>query len=170
MQIITGFFIILAHLVAGNLLSELMGGFVPGSVVGMVLMFISLMTGLVKDYQIRRVATFLTDNMTIFFIPAFMGIMELWGIIRMNLFAWIAVVVLSTVLVLMSAAFTQEGMDSMASQESTGGNEDGYADEYACNAAFDHRCISSWSLGEEEITDCASASFSDQYPCDNSSS
>ena len=116
MQIITGFFIILAHLVAGNLLSDLMGGFVPGSVVGMILMFISLMTGLVKDHQIRKVATFLTDNMTVFFLPAFMGIMELWGIIRMNLFAWIAVVVLSTVLVLMSAAFTQEGMDSMASR------------------------------------------------------
>ena len=116
MQIITGFFIILVHLVAGNLLSGLLGGSVPGSVLGMILMFISLLTGLVKDYQIRRVATFLTDNMTIFFIPAFMGIMELWGIIRMNLFAWIAVVVLSTVLVLMSAAFTQEGMDSMASR------------------------------------------------------
>ena len=80
MQIINGFFIILAHLVAGNLLSELMDGFVPGSVVGMVLMFISLMTGFVKDYQIRKVATFLTDNMTVFFLPAFMGIMELWGL------------------------------------------------------------------------------------------
>jgi putative effector of murein hydrolase LrgA (UPF0299 family) len=45
-----------------------------------------------------------------------MGIMELWGIIRMNLFAWIAVVVLSTVLVLVAAAFAQEGMDSLASR------------------------------------------------------
>ena len=62
MQIITGFFIILVHLVAGNLLSGLIGGFAPGSVIGMILLFISLMTGLVKDHQIRRVATFLTDN------------------------------------------------------------------------------------------------------------
>ena len=116
MQVIIGFFIILAHLVAGNLLSTLIGGFIPGSVTGMVLMFMSLFTGIVKDHQIRTVATFLTDNMTMFFLPAFMGIMDLWGIIRMNLFAWIAVVVLSTVLVLMSAAFTQEGMDSMASR------------------------------------------------------
>jgi hypothetical protein len=34
----------------------------------------------------------------------------------MNLLAWIAVVVLSTVLVLMSAAFAQEGMDSLVSR------------------------------------------------------
>lgn len=118
MQIITGFFIILAHLVAGSLLSELTGGSIPGSVVGMVLLFISLMTGLVKDYQIRKVATFLTDNMTVFFLPAFMGIMELWGLISMNLFAWLAVVVLSTVLVLVAAACTQEGVESLASKVS----------------------------------------------------
>jgi hypothetical protein len=34
----------------------------------------------------------------------------------MNLFAWIAVVVLSTVLVLMAAACTQEGIESLVSR------------------------------------------------------
>ena len=111
MQIITGFFIILVHLVAGNLLSGLIGGFVPGSVIGMILLFISLMTGLVKDHQIRRVATFLTDNMTVLFLPAFMGIMELWGLVKMDLLAWVGVVVLSTILVLLAAAYTQQGVD-----------------------------------------------------------
>lgn len=116
MQIIAGFFLILAHLVVGNLLSNLIGGFVPGSVIGMVLLFISLMTGLVKDYQIRKVATFLTDNMTVLFLPAFMGIMDLWGVIKMNLVAWVAVVVLSTVFVLLAAAYTQQGVESLESR------------------------------------------------------
>ena len=116
MQILTGFFIILFHLAVGNLLSGLTGDFVPGSVIGMVLMFISLTTGLVKDHQIRKVATFLTDNMTVLFLPAFMGIMELWGLLRMNLVAWIATVVLSTVLVLMAAACTQGGLETMAAK------------------------------------------------------
>lgn len=116
MQIITGFFIIILHLVAGNLLSGLIGGFVPGSVIGMVLLFISLITGLVKDHQIRRVATFLTDNMTVLFLPAFMGIMELWGLVKMDFLAWIGVVVLSTVLVLLAAAYTQQGVESLESK------------------------------------------------------
>ena len=116
MQVIIGFFIILAHLVAGNLISTLIGGFIPGSVVGMVLMFISLLTGIVKDYQIRTVATFLTDNMTMFFLPAFMGIMDLWGIIRMNIVAWVVVVAASTLMVLLSAAFTQDGIESLLSK------------------------------------------------------
>ena len=116
MQIIIGFFIILAHLVVGNLLSSLIVGFIPGSVIGMVLMFISLLTGLVKDRQIRTVATFLTDNMTMFFLPAFMGIMDLWGIIRMNIVAWVVVVVVSTLMVLLSAAFTQDRIESLLSK------------------------------------------------------
>lgn len=116
MQVIIGFFIILAHLVAGNLISSLIGGFIPGSVIGMVLMFISLLTGIVKDYQIRTVSTFLTDNMTMFFIPAFMGIMDLWGIIRMNIVAWVAVVVATTLMVLLSTAFTQDGIECLMSK------------------------------------------------------
>ena len=116
MQVIIGFFIILAHLVAGNLLSALIGGFIPGSVTGMVLMFISLLTGIVKDHQIRTVATFLTDNMTMFFLPAFMGIMDLWGIIKMNILAWVVVVLASTLMVLLAAAFTQDGIESLLSK------------------------------------------------------
>ena len=116
MQVILGFFIILAHLVAGNLISTLIGGFIPGSVIGMVLMFISLLSGIVKDHQVRTVATFLTDNMTMFFIPAFIGIMDLWGIIKMNMVAWLVVVVASTLVVLLSTAFTQDGIDSLLSR------------------------------------------------------
>lgn len=116
MQIIIGFFIILAHLVAGNLFSTLSGGFIPGSVIGMVLMFISLLSGIVKDYQIRNVAAFLTDNMTMFFLPAFMGIMDLWGIIKMNILAWVVVVIVSTIMVLLSTAFVQDGMERLLSK------------------------------------------------------
>ena len=107
MKAITGFFIIVAHLVAGNLLSSAIGGFIPGSVVGMLLLFLSLMTGIVKDSQIREVASFLTDNMTIFFLPAFMGIMDLWGVVKMDLWSWVVVMVVSTVLVMLSAGLTQ---------------------------------------------------------------
>ena len=113
MEVLTGFFIIMAHLAVGNLISGLTGGFLPGSVTGMVLLFISLLTGLVKDWQIRKVAGFLTDNMTIFFLPAFMGIMDLWGMIRLDLWAWLSVLVLTTILILLAAAYTQEGIERM---------------------------------------------------------
>lgn len=116
MQIITGFTIILIHLVAGNMLSDLAGNFIPGSIMGMLLMFLSLITGIVKDHQIRKVAVFLTDNMTVFFLPAFMGIIELWGLIRMNIVAWLAVVILTTILVFLAATYTQTGIEVVSSR------------------------------------------------------
>ena len=107
MNIFIGLFIILGFLAIGNLLSALLGGFMPGSVMGMLLLFLSLLAGIVKDKWVRPVATFLTDNMMIFFMPAFMGIMDLWGVVKMDLWSWVAVMVVSTVLVMLSAGLTQ---------------------------------------------------------------
>ena len=107
MNVFIGLFIILAFLVIGNLLSALLGDFIPGSVIGMLLLFLSLLTGVIKDKWVRQAATFLTDNMMIFFMPAFMGIMDLWGVMKMNLWAWVAILILSTALVLVATGVVQ---------------------------------------------------------------
>lgn len=121
MRVITGIFVILAHLVAGNLLSWLIGGFMPGSVIGMVLLYITLRTGIVKEHWIRVVAVFLTDNMTMFFMPAFIGIMDLWGIISMNFWAWIAVLVLSTIVVMISSGYVHDIVERLLQKKSAQG-------------------------------------------------
>lgn len=121
MRVITGIFVILAHLVAGNLLSWLIGGFIPGSVIGMVLLYITLRTGIVKEHWIRVVAVFLTDNMTMFFMPAFIGIMDLWGIISMNFWAWIAVLVLSTIVVMISSGYVHDIVERLLQKKSSQG-------------------------------------------------
>lgn len=121
MSVIIGIFVILAHLVAGNLLSWLIGGFMPGSVIGMVLLYITLRIGIVKEHWIRVVAVFLTDNMTMFFMPAFIGIMDLWGIISMNFWAWIAVLVLSTIVVMISSGYVHDIVERLLQKKSSQG-------------------------------------------------
>ena len=116
MNVFIGLFFILAFLAIGNLLSGLLGGFMPGSVIGMLLLFVSLLTGIVQDRWIRQVATFLTDNMMIFFMPAFMGIMDLWGVVKMDLWAWIAVLVLTTILVMLASGLTQTFVERLVSR------------------------------------------------------
>mgnify|MGYP003538274199 FL=1 len=90
---------------------------IPGSVVGMVLMFLSLLLGIVKEDSVREVAEFLTGNMTLFFLPAFMGIMDLWGILKVNFWGWIAVVAISTVAVLVSSGWVQQGIEYITGKE-----------------------------------------------------
>ena len=108
-----GIFIIVAFLVLGNLCSWATGHFVPGSVFGMVLLFAALLTKIVRPEDVRPVADFLTKNMSLFFVPASIGIMEQWGIISTNLLGWVAVVFISTFLVLISVGSTQSGLMSL---------------------------------------------------------
>ena len=108
MKIVKGIFIILVHLALGVLISGLISGFLPGSVIGMMLMYLSLRTGLVKKESVQEVAVFLTGNMTIFFLPAMVGIMDLWGLIKLNFFGWLMVLVISTICVMVSSGLIQE--------------------------------------------------------------
>lgn len=109
-MVIKGIFIIMLYYVLGNTLSSLMGNFIPGSVTGMLLLFGSLCLKIVKAETIRPVAGFLTRNMTVFFIPASIGIMAQWGLISRNLTGWLAVIFVSTVTVLLCAGLVQDGL------------------------------------------------------------
>ena len=71
--------LIIAFTLVGNLLSYLISltgfGF-PGSLLGMILLFIFLLTGLVKVDSIHDVGQFFIDNMGIFFVPASIAILQ----------------------------------------------------------------------------------------------
>lgn len=123
MKVLKGSFIILLHLALGYLCAGLVGDFIPASVWGMVLLFASLMLGIVKKEDVQMVAHFLTKNMTIFFLPAAIGIMDQWGLIRMNLLAWLAVVFVSTVLVMISTGWVQQRLMSISSKKRRRGND-----------------------------------------------
>lgn len=113
MEIIIGFGILIGFWAAGECLSVLMGHFVPGSVLGMLLLFVALMLKWVKPQHIEKVAHFLTRNMTIFFIPTVMGIMDQWGIIRVNWLGWLAVIVLTTICVMAATGYTVQWTDCL---------------------------------------------------------
>ena len=69
---IKGIFIIILFLFLGEAASWLIDGVIPGNVLGMVGLFLSLVAGLVKADDVRPVALWLTRNMALFFVPASM--------------------------------------------------------------------------------------------------
>lgn len=54
---------------------------VPGSVIGMILLFVALHFKWIKLIQVEEVGNWLTDNMAIFFVPAGVGLMTNFGIL-----------------------------------------------------------------------------------------
>lgn len=95
-----GVFIILAFLAMGEAVSWLIGRFVPGNVIGMVLLFIALQVKLVNEESVAAVSEFLTRNMAIMFLPAGVGIMVAYKLLKDNWLPIALATIVSTLLVL----------------------------------------------------------------------
>ena len=81
----------------------------PGSVISMILLLILLLTGLLKPHHIREKSDFLLKNMAFFFIPAGVALMESFGVLVRNLFPFLAVCLISTVVTFAVTAYTVRG-------------------------------------------------------------
>lgn len=95
--------ILFAFCVAGDALSALCAGKLPGNVLGMTLLFCVLAAGLLKLHQVEHAADFFLQNMAFFFLPACLGILDVFPQIRSALLPILAVIVLTT---LITAAVT----------------------------------------------------------------
>ena len=73
---------------------------IPASIYGLVLLFVALMTGLVKLSHVKETAKFLIEIMPIMFVPAGVGLMESWGEFQAMLVPILVILIVSTVLVM----------------------------------------------------------------------
>lgn len=105
---VKGSFIILFFLSLGELVSVLIGGYIPGNVLGMVLLFASLQLGWIKPSSIESVAGFLTKNMALFFVPASVGLMASFHLLGRHWIAILLASVISTLLVIAVVGLIQE--------------------------------------------------------------
>ena len=88
--------VILALCAAGDVLSTLIGGALPGNVLGMMLLLVLLVTRVLKSRHIEHAADFFLKNMAIFFLPVSLGVLELYADLHSQLAAILAVCVLTT--------------------------------------------------------------------------
>lgn len=99
MKYVKQFGIILLVSLVGELLNFLLP-LRPASIYGLVLMFLCLVTGLIKLDDVHDTACFLIEIMPIMFIPPAVGLMASWDVIQANLLAYIVIAVVTTVAVM----------------------------------------------------------------------
>lgn len=97
MKYLNQFLIILGFTVTGEALQRLIPLPIPASVYGIVLLFVSLCTGLVKVPQVREAGSFLTSLLPLLFVSPAVGILENWAVIRSDLLALLLLVAASAV-------------------------------------------------------------------------
>ncbi len=103
-----GIVIVLGVYLVGEILSRIIGGFMPGSILGMILLFVLLQCGAVNEEDIKGVCNFMLSNMMLLFIPVTVGIMVSYTLIVDNWIAIVASVVASTTIVIIFVGLLQQ--------------------------------------------------------------
>lgn len=107
-MMLSGIFIVFLFWAFGELVGWLINGFIPGSVIGMILLFAALCLKIVKPEPIRPVAKFFCDHMALFFVPAGVGIVNALDILSQYWQAVLLACSVSTVVVIVVVASVQQ--------------------------------------------------------------
>ena len=82
MKYLKQFLIILVISLTGEILKALLPLPVPASIYGMVLLFAGLVSGIIKLDAVKETGKFLIEIMPVMFIPAGVGLMSSWGVLK----------------------------------------------------------------------------------------
>lgn len=72
----------------------------PGSIIGMVLLFVLLETKMIRLEWIETVSNFLLENMGILFVPIGVSLLTMTGILGDNLLALLVIIPVGTITVM----------------------------------------------------------------------
>ncbi|QIL45818.1 CidA/LrgA family protein [Vagococcus coleopterorum] len=98
MKLFKEFLLIISFTFLGEIISKVGHLPVPGSVIGMLLLFAGLYFKVVKLDDVDTVGTFLLDNLSILFLPAGVGIMVYFPVIKDHWFSLLIVMLVTTAL------------------------------------------------------------------------
>ena len=108
MKAIKGIFLLLLFYFLGEIFAHLIGGVLPGSVLGMLLLFVALQAKWVDGALLEGPVGFLMDNMALFFIPVGVGLIACYDLLADNLWAIVVSILLSTLIVMLTVGFVVE--------------------------------------------------------------
>ena len=112
MKMVKGVFLILLFYFIGQIVSHLIDGFVPGSIIGMLLMFACLHFRFLEPEKVKDISLVITKNMSIFFIPAGAGILGSYDLLGQFWSSILIVCSVSTILVIVVVALIQQYMEN----------------------------------------------------------
>ena len=102
------FSIILSIYFLGELIQKALGLPIPGNVIGMLILFVGLYTGMIKLEMIDRISDFLLENLSFFFLPAAVSLITSFGLLEGKWSEILTVSIISTVIILGVTGLTVE--------------------------------------------------------------
>ena len=78
---------------------------IPASIYGIVLLFLALEFKVLKVRDVKETSSFLIAVMPLMFLPPAVGVIESWDLIRESWFPYVAVTLVSTVVVMVASGW-----------------------------------------------------------------
>ena len=100
MKYLRQFGIILAVTCAGEIMKYFIPLPIPGSIYGLILMFLLLLLKVIKVEHVKETGEFLIEIMPLMFIPAGVGLMRSWGVLKPLVVPVLAITVVSLIAVM----------------------------------------------------------------------
>ncbi|WP_010678471.1 CidA/LrgA family holin-like protein [Bacillus timonensis] len=101
----------------GTLIQGLLHTSIPGSIIGMTLLFILLQTKIIKEKWLGDGAQFLLKFLALLFVPATVGIMDYLSFFKGKGFITVAIVLVSTFLVMITSSVVGEKIAARKQQK-----------------------------------------------------
>ncbi|AJA46227.1 putative effector of murein hydrolase LrgA [Clostridium pasteurianum DSM 525 = ATCC 6013] len=101
----------------GSFLSTILKLPIPGNVLGLIILLVCLCTGVIKLDKIDLISKFLLDHLAFFFLPAGVGLIASYGIIKntwpiLLIICFISTIVIMAVTSLVVTILRRKGADS----------------------------------------------------------
>lgn len=100
--------IVFSCLALGELIVHALQLAIPSSIVGMLLLFLGLQLKWIEDGSVDKISNFFLSLLPFFFIPSAVGVMLYFKIIEASFWPIVVSAVLSTMVVLLSTAYTHQ--------------------------------------------------------------
>ena len=112
--------ILFGCLAIGEIIVYFTGIKIPSSIIGMLLLTLSLRLGVVKLDKIKRICDFLIENMSFFFVPPGVALMIYFDIIKAQLIPIVVATVVSTILVLIVTGWVHQLVEKIKPNGNSG--------------------------------------------------
>ena len=108
--------IILAAYLLGVVLQVALNLPIPGTVLGLIILFLGLYSGIIKVEMIEDMCEILISNMSFLFIPAGVGLITSFGLLSGKIVAFSLVIIISTIIVWVVTAYVVKFLRKVCSK------------------------------------------------------
>ncbi|EQB89259.1 holin-like protein [Clostridium punense] len=90
---------------------------IPGSILGMLILLTFLLLKIVRTESIKILNSYLLDNLAFFFLPAGVGIISSFDLLKGNTLKILIVITTSSLVVLLVTGYTVQGLISLQNRK-----------------------------------------------------